>query len=193
MVVDHHNSNEPVTHMRGWSSTGTSISGTAKVVAIPDRGGAAGDVAAGGYDWHQDGGFGSRLLAGRDPFGEQGRGGTSRTYKGGFGFGPMFWFADSTGVALAAILRPGEVVRRAVADRGLVGERDRLSNTARESTTAFAPALPGLRIAARASPGGVSEILTGYGPAERPSHAAHPDGVRSTVSAPCRARVGVRS
>lgn len=33
--------------------------------------------------------------------------GTAATYKGGFGFHPMFCFADATGEALGAILRPG--------------------------------------------------------------------------------------
>jgi hypothetical protein len=42
--------------------------------------------------------------------------GTGPTYKGGFGFGPMFCFADSTGEALAAILRPGNAGANAVVD-----------------------------------------------------------------------------
>jgi hypothetical protein len=33
--------------------------------------------------------------------------GTAATYKGGFGFHPMFCFADATGEALASMLRPG--------------------------------------------------------------------------------------
>jgi hypothetical protein len=33
--------------------------------------------------------------------------GTASTYKGGFGFHPMFCFADATGETLAALLRPG--------------------------------------------------------------------------------------
>ena len=35
--------------------------------------------------------------------------GTGPNYKGGFGFAPMFCFADATGEALAGILRPGGV------------------------------------------------------------------------------------
>jgi hypothetical protein len=42
--------------------------------------------------------------------------GTGPTYKGGFGFGPMFCFADSTGEALAALLRPGNAGANSVAD-----------------------------------------------------------------------------
>ena len=33
--------------------------------------------------------------------------GTAATYKGGFGFHPLFCFADATGEALAGLLRPG--------------------------------------------------------------------------------------
>jgi hypothetical protein len=42
--------------------------------------------------------------------------GTGPTYKGGFGFGPMFCFADATGEALAALLRPGNAGANSVAD-----------------------------------------------------------------------------
>jgi hypothetical protein len=42
--------------------------------------------------------------------------GTGATYKGGFGFHPMFCFADSTGEALAAILRPGNATANNAAD-----------------------------------------------------------------------------
>ncbi len=42
--------------------------------------------------------------------------GTAPTYKGGFGFGPMFCFADATGEALAAILRPGNAGANSIAD-----------------------------------------------------------------------------
>jgi hypothetical protein len=38
------------------------------------------------------------------------------TYKGGFGFHPMFCFADATGEALSAILRPGNAGANTVAD-----------------------------------------------------------------------------
>ncbi|MDA8400469.1 MAG: IS1380 family transposase [Actinomycetota bacterium] len=38
------------------------------------------------------------------------------TYKGGYGFHPMFCFADATGEALAALLRPGNAGANAVAD-----------------------------------------------------------------------------
>jgi hypothetical protein len=42
--------------------------------------------------------------------------GTGPTYKGGFGFGPMFCFADATGEALAALLRPGNAGANTVVD-----------------------------------------------------------------------------
>jgi hypothetical protein len=41
---------------------------------------------------------------------------TAPTYAGGFGFHPMFCFADATGEALAAILRPGNAAANTVAD-----------------------------------------------------------------------------
>ena len=42
--------------------------------------------------------------------------GTAATYKGGFGFHPMFCFADATGETLASVLRPGNATANAVAD-----------------------------------------------------------------------------
>ena len=42
--------------------------------------------------------------------------GTSATYKGGFGFHPMFCFADAIGEALAAVLRAGNAGANTVAD-----------------------------------------------------------------------------
>jgi len=42
--------------------------------------------------------------------------GTAANYKRGFGFHPMFCFADVTGEALAAILRPGNAVANSIAD-----------------------------------------------------------------------------
>lgn len=42
--------------------------------------------------------------------------GTAATYKGGFGFHPMFCFADATGEALAAVLRPGSAGANTVTD-----------------------------------------------------------------------------
>ena len=42
--------------------------------------------------------------------------GTGPNYKGGFGFGPMFCFADATGEALAAMLRPGNASANTVTD-----------------------------------------------------------------------------
>lgn len=42
--------------------------------------------------------------------------GTSPTYKGGFGFHPMFCFADATGEVLAAMLRPGNAGANSIAD-----------------------------------------------------------------------------
>ena len=38
------------------------------------------------------------------------------TYKGGFGFHPMFCFADATGETLSGILRPGNAGANTVAD-----------------------------------------------------------------------------
>lgn len=42
--------------------------------------------------------------------------GTAPTYKGGFGFHPMFCFADATGEALGAVLRPGNAAANSIAD-----------------------------------------------------------------------------
>ena len=42
--------------------------------------------------------------------------GTAPTYKGGFGFHPMFCFADDTGEVLAALLRPGNAGPNSIAD-----------------------------------------------------------------------------
>src|SRR6266540_1264393 len=42
--------------------------------------------------------------------------GTAATYKGGFGFHPMFCFADMTGETLAAMLRPGNAAANSAAD-----------------------------------------------------------------------------
>ena len=42
--------------------------------------------------------------------------GTAPNYKGGFGFHPMFCFADGTGETLAALLRPGNAGANTVAD-----------------------------------------------------------------------------
>jgi hypothetical protein len=44
------------------------------------------------------------------------------TFKGGFGFHPMFCFADATGEALAALLRPGNAGANTVADHVVVLE-----------------------------------------------------------------------
>ena len=43
--------------------------------------------------------------------------GTAPTYKGGFGFSPMFCFADATGEALGAKLRPGNATANDIADQ----------------------------------------------------------------------------
>jgi len=42
--------------------------------------------------------------------------GTGPTYKGGFGFHPMFCFADATGETLAALLRPGNAAANSIVD-----------------------------------------------------------------------------
>jgi hypothetical protein len=42
--------------------------------------------------------------------------GTAATYKAGFGFHPMFCFADATGETLAALLRPGNATANNAAD-----------------------------------------------------------------------------
>jgi len=42
--------------------------------------------------------------------------GTAATYKGGFGFHPMFCFADATGETLASLLRPGNAGANDIAD-----------------------------------------------------------------------------
>lgn len=46
--------------------------------------------------------------------------GAAPTYKRGFGFAPMFCFADATGEALGAYLRPGNAVDHAVVDQMVV-------------------------------------------------------------------------
>jgi len=43
--------------------------------------------------------------------------GTAANYKRGFGFSPMFCFADATGEALAARLRPGNATHNSMADQ----------------------------------------------------------------------------
>jgi hypothetical protein len=43
--------------------------------------------------------------------------GTAANYKRGFGFSPMFCFADATGEALAGILRPGNATANDIADQ----------------------------------------------------------------------------
>lgn len=43
--------------------------------------------------------------------------GTAATYKGGFGFAPMFCFADATGEALGAVLRPGNATANSIDDQ----------------------------------------------------------------------------
>lgn len=43
--------------------------------------------------------------------------GTAANYKHGFGFSPMFCFADATGEALAGILRPGNATANSIADQ----------------------------------------------------------------------------
>lgn len=45
-----------------------------------------------------------------------GKEGTAPTYKGNFGFHPIFCFADATGECLAALLRPGNATANAVVD-----------------------------------------------------------------------------
>lgn len=46
----------------------------------------------------------------------QNKAGTGPNYKGGFGFHPLLCFADATGEALAAMLRPGNAGANSVAD-----------------------------------------------------------------------------
>src|SRR5215211_7096937 len=43
--------------------------------------------------------------------------GTAANYKRGFGFSPMFCFADATGEALGALLRPGNATANSIADQ----------------------------------------------------------------------------
>jgi hypothetical protein len=43
--------------------------------------------------------------------------GTAANYKRGFGFSPMFCFADATGEALSALLRPGNATANSIADQ----------------------------------------------------------------------------
>jgi hypothetical protein len=43
--------------------------------------------------------------------------GTAANYKRGFGFSPMFCFADGTGEALAGLLRPGNATANSIADQ----------------------------------------------------------------------------
>lgn len=46
--------------------------------------------------------------------------GTGPSYKGGYGFHPMFCFADGTGEALSAVLRPGNAGSNTISDHLLV-------------------------------------------------------------------------
>jgi len=46
--------------------------------------------------------------------------GAAPTFKGGYGFHPMFCFADATGEVLAALLRPGNATANTVADHLVV-------------------------------------------------------------------------
>ncbi len=55
--------------------------------------------------------------------------GTAPTYKRGFGFHPMFCFADATGETLAALLRPGNATANNAADHLTV-----LDNAARRNS-----------------------------------------------------------
>ena len=50
----------------------------------------------------------------------EGKQGTGPTYKGGYGFHPLLLFADATGEALAAMLRPGNAGANTVADHLVV-------------------------------------------------------------------------
>ncbi len=63
--------------------------------------------------------------------------GTGPNYKGGFGFHPLFCFADATGETLAAVLRPGN----AGANTGRSHHRSRRCgrSTAREDRRRLTP------------------------------------------------------
>jgi hypothetical protein len=53
----------------------------------------------------------------------EGKEGTASTYKGNFGFHPIFCFADATGECLSALLRPGNATANAVLDNLAVLDR----------------------------------------------------------------------
>lgn len=71
-------------------------------------------AADGGDDRDPHSGVGHRHVAGSGS--SENKQGTAANYKGGFGFGPMFCFADATGEALAGLLRPGNAGANSVAD-----------------------------------------------------------------------------
>ncbi len=83
--------------------------------------------------------------------------GTAATYKGGFGFSPIFCFADATGEALAALLRPGNAAANSVADQLAVLD-------------AAIGQLP-------------AEIAVGHRPGDSPSAVARPVQVRADSAA----------
>ena len=88
--------------------------------------------------------------------------GTAPTYKGGFGFHPMFCFADATGEALAGLLRPGNAGANSIADHlGLL-----------DAAVAQLP----------------PEVAVGHRPGDDPALVARPVMVR-TDSAGCSARL----
>ncbi len=90
--------------------------------------------------------------------------GTGPTYKGGFGFHPMFCFADATGEALSAMLRPGNAGANSIADHLAVLD-------------AAIEQLPGW-------------IAVGHRPGDDPSRVARAVRVRAD-SAACSAKLAV--
>ena len=85
---------------------------------------------------------------------------TAPTYKGGFGFHPLFCFADATGETLAALLRPGNAGSNTVADHITVldGAVEQLpGDIARGHRAGDDPALVNRDVVMRADSAGCTE------------------------------------
>ena len=85
---------------------------------------------------------------------------SAATFKGGFGFHPMFCFADATGEALSAVLRPGNAGANTVADHLTVLDQAIAQLPAEISTGHAAgddPDLAGRDVVVRADSAGCTE------------------------------------
>ena len=85
--------------------------------------------------------------------------GTAANYDGGYGFHPLFCFADATGDALSGMLRAGNAAATAAGSWEMAS-----STTANRSEVLFAAALPGRNIPDRASPVASAKQNKGWNP-----------------------------